>query len=154
MGSYKMESKKFNPEEEVVGDYKPLVELPDVKTETGEEGEDTLLELRTRFYRWDDSQWKERGTGAMKFLKSKESGLTRVLLRQDQTNKIRANFFVTADPLCVLYPMDTNEKCFILDCFDCSDDEAKITKFCVKMRNMDEKAQFKEAFETAKKSNA
>ena len=94
-----MESKKFNPEEEVVGDYKPLVDLPDVKTETGEESEDVLLELRTKFYRWDDAQWKERGTGDLKFLKSQASGLTRVLLRQDQTNKIRANFFGTFRPI-------------------------------------------------------
>ena len=50
--------------------------------------------------------------------------------------------------------MDTNEKCFIFDCYDCSDEEAKITKFCVKMRTMEEKEQFKVAFETAKKDNA
>ena len=76
-----MESKKFNPEEEVIGEYKPLVDLPDVKTETGTEEEECLLELRCRFYRWDDNQWKERGTGSTKFLKHKESKLTRVILR-------------------------------------------------------------------------
>ena len=48
-----MEKKQFNPEEEVVGDYKPLVELSEVKVETGEELEEVRGEFRTKFYRWD-----------------------------------------------------------------------------------------------------
>ena len=88
-----MQKKEFNPEEEVVGDYKPLVTLPEVKTITGEEHEEVMLELRSKFYRFDDNQWKERGTGDLKILRNSKTGMNRCLLRQDQTNKIRANFY-------------------------------------------------------------
>ena len=77
-----MEKKKeFNPEEEVVGDYKPLVNLPEMKTITGEEHEEVMLELRSKFYRFDDNQWKERGTGDLKILRNSASGLNRCTLR-------------------------------------------------------------------------
>ena len=44
----------YNPEEEYVGDYKPLVELSEVETVTGEEDVETLGQFRSKFYRWDD----------------------------------------------------------------------------------------------------
>jgi len=34
---------------------------------TGEEDEETLTKFRTKLYRWNDSQWKERGAGDLKF---------------------------------------------------------------------------------------
>ncbi len=77
-----MEQKKvFDPEEEVVGDYKPLVNLPEVQISTGEEEEAIVLNIRTKLYRWDDSQWKERGVGNLKILKSNATGRVRVLMR-------------------------------------------------------------------------
>jgi len=52
----KMDKKKdYNPEEEVVGDYKPLVNLPEVELRTGEEEEAIVVNIRTKLYRWDDS---------------------------------------------------------------------------------------------------
>lgn len=51
-----MDKKKdYNPEEEVVGDYKPLVNLPEVELRTGEEEEAIVVNIRTKLYRWDDS---------------------------------------------------------------------------------------------------
>ena len=52
--STKKSKKDYNPEEEFVGDFKPLVNLPEVKVSTGEENEEILLEIRSKFYRWDD----------------------------------------------------------------------------------------------------
>ena len=49
-----MEKKKFNPEEEVIGDFKALVKLEEVKTVTGEEDEDVMLKVRAKMYRFDD----------------------------------------------------------------------------------------------------
>ena len=60
---------------------------------TGEEHDIVRLELRSKFYRFDDDQWKERGTGDLKILQNSQTKMSRVLLRQDQTEKIRANFF-------------------------------------------------------------
>ncbi len=90
-----MQQKTFDPEEEVVGDYQPLVNLPTVEVQTGEEEEAIVLNIRTKIYRWDDAQWKERGIGNLKILKNRVSGRIRVLMRQDQTLKIVANFFGT-----------------------------------------------------------
>ena len=39
------------------------------------------------------------------------------------------------------------------DCYDCSDEEPRYTKFCARFRNLDEKAKFVAAFESAKKEN-
>ena len=42
-------------------------------------------------YDKDGKEWKERGIGQAKFLRSKESKKTRFLMRQEKTLKIRAN---------------------------------------------------------------
>jgi len=93
----------YNPETEVIGDWKPQVHLPEVTITTGEEEEELVAKLRSKLYRWHDNQWKERGVGDLKFLKHKKNGKIRVLLREDKTNKIRVNFIVQAvEGLCTL----------------------------------------------------
>ena len=74
--------KEFNPEEEVVGDYKPLISLPGLKTMTGEEQEKVKQEIRLKFYKFDDNQWNNRGTGDLKILQNSETGIKCFLLRQ------------------------------------------------------------------------
>ena len=36
-------------------------------------------------------QWKERGTGDLRFLKDRNSQRVRIVLRQDKTRKVRVN---------------------------------------------------------------
>ena len=55
--------------------------------------------------------------------------------------------------LCKLEPFQTQEKCFIWDCYDCSDEEPRFTKFCARFRNMEEKKKFQEAFDLARTTN-
>ena len=43
----------------------------------------------------DSSEWKERGIGQAKFLKSKATEKIRFLMRQDKTLKIRSNHIST-----------------------------------------------------------
>jgi hypothetical protein len=50
--------------------------------------------------------------------------------------------------------MQSQEKCFIWDCYDCSDEEPRFTKFCARFKNLDEKSQFEKAFVAAKEDNA
>lgn len=84
----------YNPEEDKVeGDYK-LVDLPEVPKFTGEEDEEVLAEFRSKLYRWRNKEWKERGLGDLKVLKNKETQLIRLLMRQDNTKKVIANFFI------------------------------------------------------------
>lgn len=61
----------YNPEEEVTGNWKVDVNLPEVPLITGEENDECLVKFRTKLYRWHDKQWKERGVGDLKFFKNK-----------------------------------------------------------------------------------
>eukprot|EP00038_Savillea_parva_P019849 m.29273 g.29273 ORF g.29273 m.29273 type:complete len:396 (+) comp4580_c0_seq1:881-2068(+) len=84
-----------DPEAEVDIKVTPLVKLQPVKLPTGEEDEDVILEVRAKMFVWGEGnagvQWKERGVGPVKLLKHKETGLTRLLMRRDQTLKMCAN---------------------------------------------------------------
>jgi E3 SUMO-protein ligase RanBP2 len=45
-------------------DFKPVIDLPDlVETKTGEVEEESMFCERAKLFRFDDGQWKERGTG-------------------------------------------------------------------------------------------
>ncbi len=52
---------------------------------------------RAKLYRFDSEadppEWKERGTGEVRFLKSKRTGIIRLLMRRDKTYKVCANHF-------------------------------------------------------------
>lgn len=51
------------------------------------------LYRKAKLYRFDKdgNQWKERGAGTVKFLKHKETGKVRLIMRQSKTLKICAN---------------------------------------------------------------
>eukprot|EP00906_Rhabdomonas_costata_P032605 RCo045929 len=67
-----------------------------VETATGEENEDVLWKKRAKLYRFDkeSNQWKERGTGEVKFLCNTASKKIRLLMRRDGTLKLCANHLV------------------------------------------------------------
>lgn len=106
MDLFKNLSTKDNKEEEVEEDenYDPEAEttdwendkklnLPETPILSGEENEDVLSKYRTKIYRWVKGEWKERGAGDLKFLQHKTTKKIRILLRQDKTHKVVANFF-------------------------------------------------------------
>jgi Ran-binding protein 1 len=80
-------------EEDTGAQVAPIVRLEEVAVTTGEEDEDVLLDMKAKLYRFDKdgNQWKERGTGAVKLLKHKETGKVRLVMRQAKTLKICAN---------------------------------------------------------------
>ncbi|KRW98382.1 hypothetical protein PPERSA_12861 [Pseudocohnilembus persalinus] len=146
----------YNPEEEVTGgDWKiEKRDLPEVQIVTGEEQEEEVTNFRTKLYRWRDAQWKERGTGDLKLLKNKESQKIRVLMRQDKTKKIVANFLITGQaPLCQLTPQKTTDKAWVVTAYDCSEDEPQIEKLCIRLTSVDEFKRFQTEFENAYKAN-
>jgi hypothetical protein len=59
---------------------------------TGEESEECIFKVRCKLYRMRNDEWKERGTGNMKFLRHKESKKIRFVMRQEKTLKPVANF--------------------------------------------------------------
>eukprot|EP00295_Goniomonas_pacifica_P046569 CAMPEP_0175911216 /NCGR_PEP_ID=MMETSP0108-20121206/8078_1 /TAXON_ID=195067 ORGANISM="Goniomonas pacifica, Strain CCMP1869" /NCGR_SAMPLE_ID=MMETSP0108 /ASSEMBLY_ACC=CAM_ASM_000204 /LENGTH=191 /DNA_ID=CAMNT_0017233453 /DNA_START=8 /DNA_END=583 /DNA_ORIENTATION=+ len=73
--------------------FEPLVQLPEVEVKTMEEDEDTLFKMRSKLFRFDKEakEWKERGTGDVKFLQHKETKKVRLLMRREKTLKVCAN---------------------------------------------------------------
>jgi len=56
--------------------FEPVVQLPECfDHKTGEEDEKEIYRQRVKLYRWDDTAWKERGTGDMKILKNPSTGV-------------------------------------------------------------------------------
>ena len=91
----------FDPEEEVKVNWTAKVisvlnqsSLPLVEVKTGEEEDDLIYKGRGKLFRFRNEEWKERGVGDLRFLKHKETKKTRILMRQEKTHKIVANFFV------------------------------------------------------------
>ena len=70
-----------------------------VDVKTNEEDEEVLYKVRAKLFRFhgDSKEWKERGTGDVKFLKHKTTGKVRILMRRDKTLKICANHLISAD---------------------------------------------------------
>lgn len=92
------EEEEVEPSPEV--EFEPVVkleQLDDIKT--FEEDEETMFKIRAKMFRFDKStnEWKERGTGDVKFLKHKISTKVRLLMRRDKTHKICANHYITSD---------------------------------------------------------
>lgn len=55
--------------------FEPIVQLPEcVDLKTGEEDEEEIFRQRAKLYRFEVSEWKERGVGDLKILKSKITG--------------------------------------------------------------------------------
>ena len=123
LASKKEDDAEANPEEEVQGNWKPIVELEAVAVVTGEETMDLKFKKRARLYRWHDEQWKERGTGECKLLHEKTSDRVIFILRQDSTKKVVCNFVIAADPLCQLAIHAGSDRAFLWAAVDCSDDE-------------------------------
>lgn len=65
--------------------------------------------------------WNERGIGDVKFLKHKENGRIRVLMRQEKTMKVIVNHFL--DPRIELAPNVGNEKSWVWVAFDFAEGE-------------------------------
>ena len=64
--------------------------LPDiVEVATGEEEERIVFLERCKLFRWDSTQWKDRGIGEMKLLVHGDKGKCRLVMRREQVLKVR-----------------------------------------------------------------
>eukprot|EP00217_Crustomastix_stigmatica_P008127 CAMPEP_0183814722 /NCGR_PEP_ID=MMETSP0803_2-20130417/55522_1 /TAXON_ID=195967 /ORGANISM="Crustomastix stigmata, Strain CCMP3273" /LENGTH=245 /DNA_ID=CAMNT_0026059589 /DNA_START=8 /DNA_END=742 /DNA_ORIENTATION=- len=130
-------------EAECTATFKPVVELEEVATSTGEEDEDVAWECKAKLYRFvnDKGEWQERGTGTAKLLKHKENGRVRLLMRRKQTLKICANFYTV--PGINLTPHAGSDKAWVFSCMDASDDEPAMTLFAIRFPTSDNAEEFK-----------
>ncbi|XP_058075060.1 ran-binding protein 1 homolog c-like [Magnolia sinica] len=125
----------------------PIVRLEEVAVTTGEEGEDVLLDLKAKLYRFDKegNQWKERGVGTVKLLKHKENGKVRLVMRQAKTLKICANHLVL--PSISIQEHAGNDKSCVWHAADFSDGELKEELFCIRFGSTENCRNFMEMVE-------
>ncbi|KAG7191761.1 Ran GTPase-binding protein yrb1 [Scheffersomyces spartinae] len=141
-------------EEEADVHFEPLVHLEKVEVKTNEEDEEVLFKVRAKLFRFhaDTKEWKERGTGDVKFLKHKDTKKTRVLMRRDKTLKICANHFISPE-----YELKENigsDRSWVYSVVaDISDGEAEAQTLAIRFGNKENADKFKEYFEKAKESN-
>lgn len=127
------------PEEESTAVFTPVVQLETVEVKTHEEDEEVLYKQRAKLFIYGETMldkgtgnktWRERGVGDMRFLKHKESGRIRCLMRQEKTLKIIVNHFL--DPRIVLTPNVGNDKSWVWVAFDFAEEELIETTFAIR----------------------
>ena len=75
-------------------EHDALVDLPLVKTETGEESEDIIFCQRGKLFRYRDNKWVERGVGDMKVLQQRNEHKFRLLMRREIVMKLCCNHLI------------------------------------------------------------
>ncbi|KAK1357129.1 ran-binding protein 1-like [Heracleum sosnowskyi] len=132
----------------------PIVRLEEVAVTTGEENEEAILDLKSKLYRFDKdgNQWKERGAGTVKFLKHKETGKVRLVMRQSKTLKICANHLVV--PTMTVHEHAGNEKSCVWHATDFADGELKDELFCIRFGSIENCKLFMETFQEVAESQA
>ncbi|CAG2242093.1 NUP358 [Mytilus edulis] len=142
----KSPSKTYTDEYEPNVDFKPVIDLPDlVETKTGEEEEEAVFCERANLFRFDDGQWKERGTGELKLLRHKQTKRVRLLMRREQVLKVCANHFLTQE--MNLSPIQSSKKAWCWNAQDFSEGEITIEKLAVRFKDEDLALKFKTTFE-------
>lgn len=138
-------------EEEADVQFEPLVHLEKVEVKTHEEEEDVTYKVRAKLFRFhaDTKEWKERGTGDVKFLKHKTTGKTRIVMRRDKTLKICANHLISKD--YELKPNIGSDRSWVYTVTaDVSEGEAEAQTLAIRFGNKENADKFKEAFDQAK----
>ncbi|WLF76781.1 Ran GTPase-binding protein yrb1 [Lodderomyces elongisporus] len=142
-------------EEEVDVEFTPVIQLDKkVDVKTNEEDEEVVYKVRAKLFRFhaDSKEWKERGTGDVKFLKHKETGKTRIVMRRDKTLKICANHLISPD--YELKPNIGSDRSWVYNVTaDVSEGEPEAQTLAIRFGNKENADLFKEHFDEAKKSN-
>ncbi|ORX98907.1 hypothetical protein K493DRAFT_213473, partial [Basidiobolus meristosporus CBS 931.73] len=135
--------------------FEPVIKLDEVEVKTLEEDEESLFKMRAKLFRFDKElkEWKERGTGDVRFLKHKVSGKVRLVMRRDQTHKVCANHYVTSD--MALTPNVGSDRSWVWNTTaDIADGEPTAETLAIRFANSENANLFKDKFEEVQKINA
>lgn len=159
--SEESESKKDDKKEEEEGEtveeeeadvhFEPLVQLEKVEVKTNEEDEEVVYKVRAKLFRFhaDTKEWKERGTGDVKFLKHKTTNKTRIVMRRDKTLKICANHLISKD--YELKPNIGSDRSWVYTVTaDISEGEPEAQTLAIRFGNKENADKFKQHFDEAK----
>ncbi|KAN0023187.1 hypothetical protein ACTFIU_011350 [Dictyostelium citrinum] len=111
------EKKEYAADEEPNVEYEATLKRDVVEVKTNEENEEVLFEIRAKLYRFDTDpspQWKERGTGNVRFLEDKDTKKIRVVMRRDKTLKVCLNHHIS--PAFTLEVMTGSDKSWVWKC--------------------------------------
>ncbi|KAI9323156.1 hypothetical protein BX666DRAFT_1883867 [Dichotomocladium elegans] len=134
--------------------FEPVIKLEQVEVKTNEEDEDVIFKMRAKLFRYDKQlkEWKERGTGDVRFMKHKVSKKVRLLMRRDKTLKVCANHFIAPD--ISLTPNVASDRSWVYSVTaDVSDGEPKPETLAIRFANSDNADEFKAQFEAAQAAN-
>ncbi|SCU80464.1 LAME_0B03290g1_1 [Lachancea meyersii CBS 8951] len=153
------EVKKTGKEEEEAPEspdvhFEPVVTLEKVDVKTMEEDEEVLFKVRAKLFRFDpdNKEWKERGTGDVKFLQNKETKKVRLLMRRDKTLKVCANHIIA--PEYVLKPNVGSDRSWVYTCTaDVAEGGPEAFTFAIRFGNKENADKFKAEFEKAQGIN-
>ncbi|KAH0785396.1 E3 SUMO-protein ligase RanBP2 [Histomonas meleagridis] len=124
-----------------------------VEQEDPDAGEDKLFGDKAILYRFDSTskEWKERGVGFIKILKSKETGRCRILMRRNQTFRVCANHYIL--PQMELKSHAGNERALIWTATDFADGTESHDVLSVRFKTAEITQEFKKKFEEARQIN-
>ncbi|KAI7898074.1 uncharacterized protein BX663DRAFT_556153 [Cokeromyces recurvatus] len=132
--------------------FEPIVKLEEVEVKTNEEDEEVLFKMRAKLFRYSNKEWKERGTGDVKFLQHKETKKIRLLMRRDKTLKVCANHYV--DSIMKLSPNVGSDRSWVWNVTaDVSDGTPQAETLAIRFANSENANLFKEKFEEVQKLN-
>ena len=108
---------------------------------------------KSKLYRFDNDsgEWKERGVGQTRLLRSLATDRVRLLFRQEKTLKVRANHIVL--PGTKLAPHSGSDKAFVWSAVDFAEEEQKAELFCVRFASPERATQFQAKFDEAMAHN-
>ncbi|KAK9477983.1 hypothetical protein V1514DRAFT_352814 [Lipomyces japonicus] len=137
--------------------FEPVVKLEKVDVKTNEEEEEVLFKIRAKLFRFDKTnepgEWKERGTGDVRFLKHKISSKVRLVMRRDKTLKTCANHYLI--PELKLTPNVGSDRSWVYNVpADISEGAPEALTLAIRFANSENANLFKEKFEDAQKDNA
>ncbi|CAH1780692.1 unnamed protein product [Owenia fusiformis] len=113
----------------------------------------TFFQECAKLYRFDSDtmQWKERGTGVIKILKSIDGTTVRILMRREHilAGLICANHKITQE--MTLTAMPKNDKSWIWHAVDFYKGKSVLEQFCISFKTPESANKFKFAFESGKR---
>ena len=129
-------------------DLGPLPEPENPDTE-----EEHVFAEKAILYRFstETNEWLERGHGVLKVLKSNDSGVYRILMRENRTYLVRANHRVPH--FGTLTPLQGSDRQFKWITFDFATGEEERELFAVRFAQPETAAAFKAAFEKGQEAN-
>jgi len=133
--------------------YPPIIYLPEIVVNSGEDGEEEMFKRRAKLYRYahecSPPEWKERGTGDVRILKKEENQSARIIMRREKTLKVCANHNIL--PWMDMKPNCGSEKAWVWKTqADFADEEPKQETLAIRFGNVENAKKFYEAFEDMK----